>query len=68
MVDEKFLKLVRAQIGAENIQKKSLARKCRVSRPKFSEIIHGYKPMTETIRERLIKELRLETHVERLGL
>ena len=67
MIDEKFLKLVRAQIAAENFQKKSLARKCRVSRPQFSEMIHGYRVMPPEVRERLITELSLAPVMERLG-
>jgi hypothetical protein len=68
MIDEKFLKLVRAQIAAENFQKKSLARKCKVTRPQFSEMIHGDRIIPPKVRERLISELELEVHVERLGL
>lgn len=68
MIDERFLKLVRAQIAAENFQKKSLARKCKVSRPMFSEMIHGYRIMPPEVRERLITELEISSHVERLGL
>ena len=68
MIDEKFLKLVRAQIAAENFQKKSLARKCRVSIPQFSEMIHGCRVMPPEVRERLISELELGHAVERLGL
>ena len=67
MIDEKFLKLVRAQIAAENFQKKSLARKCRVSRPQFSEMIHGCRVMPPEVRERLITELSLAPVMERLG-
>lgn len=66
--NEKFLKLVQAAIAAENFQKKRLARKCKVTRPQFSEMIHGYRLMPPEVRTRLISELELESHVERLGL
>jgi hypothetical protein len=65
---ETFRKVILAQIAAEGFQKKSLARKCKVSRPQFSLMLHGDKPMPSEVRERLITELNLQPIVERLGL
>ena len=48
--------------------KKSLARKCKISRPQFSEMLHGDRIMPESVKKRLISELNLADHVERLGL
>ena len=63
MINTKFLELVRAAIGAEEIPKKVLARRCKVSRPQFSEMIHGDREMPKHVMERLIKELDLENAV-----
>ncbi len=68
MTNPKFLELVRAVIAVKRIPKKVLARRCRVNRPMFSYFIHGDKPMPEAVKDRLIKELELEPHVQRLGL
>ena len=68
MQDNKFLIAVRMAIAGQGILKKSLARKCKVSRPQFSEMIHGDRIMPEEVKERLILELGLEPHIERLGL
>ena len=58
--DEKFLAAIRGAIAIQQIPKKSLARKCKVSRPQFSEMIHGDREMPPEVRDRLIKELGLE--------
>ena len=68
MTDPKFLELIRAAIAAKQIPKKVLARRCKVNRPTFSYFIHGDKEMPEEVKAKLIKELELEPHVERLGL
>lgn len=68
MTDPKLLELIRAAIAAKQIPKKVLARRCKVNWPTFSHFIHGDKPMPQTVKERLIAELELEPHVERLGL
>lgn len=60
MIDEKFLELLRAAIGAKNVPKKMLARKCKISKPLFSEFLHGDKPMPGEVKARLIEELGLE--------
>jgi len=67
MTDRNFLKLVRATIAAESILKKSLARRCKISRPYFSEMIHGDRPMPDAVKERLIDELNLQPMLERLN-
>lgn len=58
--EEKFLALIRGAIAIKKIQKKSLARRCKVSRPYFSEMLHGDREMPPEVRDRLIKELGLE--------
>jgi hypothetical protein len=68
MTDPKLLELIRAAIAAKQIPKKVLARRCKVNRPTFSYFLHGDKEMPDEVRERLIAELELEPHVERLGL
>jgi hypothetical protein len=65
MINAKFLELVRAAIGAEEIPKKVLARRCKVSRPQFSEMIHGDREMPKHVQDRLIKELKLGNAVNR---
>jgi plasmid maintenance system antidote protein VapI len=61
--EEQFLAIVRAAIAAKSIPKKTLARKCKVSRPYFSEMIHGDRVMPPEVRDRLIKELGLSQAV-----
>ncbi len=68
MTDPRFLALVRAAIAAKQIPKKDLARLCKVNRPTFSYFIHGDKEMPDEVKAKLIEELDLEPHVERLGL
>lgn len=68
MADNNFLKLIRAKIASDNIKKKQLARRCRISRPYFSLMLHGDKPMPEEVKEKLIQELDLQPCMERLGL
>lgn len=58
--DNNLLAAIRAAIAIQQIPKKSLARKCKVSRPQFSEILHGDREMPPEVRDRLIKELSLE--------
>ena len=58
--DEKLLAVIRGAIAIKQMPKKSLARKCKVSRPYFSEMLHGDREMPLEVRDRLIKELGLE--------
>ena len=58
--DEKLLAAIRCAIAIKQIPKKSLARRCKVSRPYFSEMLHGDREMPQEVRDRLIKELGLE--------
>jgi hypothetical protein len=57
---ENFLAAIRGAIAIKQIPKKSLARKCKVSRPQFSEMLHGNREMPQEIKYRFIKELGLE--------
>lgn len=66
MKNKKFLELVRGAIAVKNIQKKQLARKCKLSRPQFSELIHGDRQMTDEIKARLIAELNLESTIQKI--
>ena len=59
MRDTNFLKLLRAKIASDNVKKKQLARRCKISRPYFSLMLHGDKPMPEEVRSKLIQELEL---------
>jgi hypothetical protein len=68
MTDPKFLELIRAVIAAKQIPKKTLARRCKVSKPMFSYYIHGEQAIPDDVKSRLISELDLQEHVERLGL
>ena len=65
-MNENVLAVIRAAIASKSILKKSLARKCGVSRPYFSEYLHGDRPMPVAVRDRLIKELQLESVFERM--
>ena len=67
-VNVTLLELFRAKIAIDNQQKKSLARKLKVTRPQFSEMLHGDRPIPQEVRKRLIMLLDLQTHVSRLGL
>lgn len=66
--DTRFLQIVRGAIAAKSFLKKSLARKCKINRPYFSEMIHGDREMPYEVRQRLVKELNLKDVMERLGL
>jgi hypothetical protein len=59
-VDEKTLAIIRAAIAGRGVLKKNLAKTCGVSRPYFSEFIHGDRIMPPEVRTRLIAELGLE--------
>jgi hypothetical protein len=59
-MEEKTLAIIRAAIAGKGVLKKHLARKCGVSRPYFSEYLHGDREMPATVRDRLIRELELE--------
>jgi transcriptional regulator with XRE-family HTH domain len=65
-MEDKELALFRAAIAGKGLLKKSLARRCGVSRPYFSEYLHGDRPMPDHVRDRLIRELGLEGVFERL--
>jgi transcriptional regulator with XRE-family HTH domain len=65
-VNETELSIFRAAIAGKGILKKTLARRCGVSRPYFSEFIHGDRPMPDAVRDRLIMELNLEGVFERM--
>jgi hypothetical protein len=58
--EEKLLAAIRGAIAIKQIPKKSLARKCKISRPYFSEMLHGDRKMPQEVRERLIKELGIK--------
>ena len=60
MVDLNFLNIVRAAIATKQIPKKTLARRCGVSKPRFSEILHGDREMPPEVKERLISELEID--------
>jgi len=62
----KFLELIRGAIAIKNIPKKTLARRCKLTRPQFSEIIHGDRPMPAEVRSRLISELGLESCIAKI--
>ena len=67
-MDEKFLLLVKMAIPARGVLKKKLARRCGLSASQFSLVLGGDKEMSERVRTRLIKELRLEGEIKRLQL
>jgi len=67
IIDEKFLQLVRAVKGVRNMRNKYLAKKCKVSQPKFSNILNGEFEMPESVKEVLIRELELEKFWKRLS-
>jgi len=67
MNNEKFLATVNGAIAVKGIKKKVLARRCKVSRPYFSQMIQGDAPMSPAIKGRLVKELGLESIIARLS-
>jgi len=67
MENTKFLEMVRGAIAIKQVQKKSLARKCRVTRPQFSEMIHGDRPMPKEVKYRLVAELGLESCMAKIA-
>ena len=68
MSQEKLLELIRAEIAIQEIPKKKLARRCKVSKPLFSNYIHGDVNIPEHVKKILVKELKLESAIEELGL
>jgi len=58
--DKQLLAAIRGAIAIQQIPKKSLARKCKVSRPQFSEMLHGDREMPQEVRHRLLQELGLK--------
>ena len=66
MNDGKFLALVRATIGIKEIQKKRLARRCKISRPYFSQILHEDVPLPHRVKDVLVSELNLASAMQRL--
>jgi hypothetical protein len=67
MDDEKLLQLINAAIPLRKILKKTLARRCGVSKPRFSEMLHGDRPMPSGVQKRLIKELGIKEIWDRLS-
>ena len=67
MPDSKFLQCVRGLIAIRQMPKKKLARRCKVSKPYFSEMIHGERSMPEEVQTRLLKELNFEKEWEKLS-
>ena len=67
MTDPRLLQTFLAAIAARGILKKKLARRCGVSKPRFSEMLHGDRDMPEEIQEILIAELGLEKAWEKLS-
>lgn len=65
-MEEKYLATIRASIASRCILKKTLAKRCGVSKTYFSEFIHGDRPMPPAVRDRLIRELQLEADFERM--
>jgi len=66
-IDPKLLSAIRGAIGILDVPKKSLARKCKVSRPDFSRMIRGEKEMPPYVQQKLIKELKIQTVCEKLS-
>ena len=65
-MDEKCLAVIRATIAGKGLLKKNLARRCGVSRPYFSEYLHGDREMPAHVQDRLIRELGLEAVFKKL--
>jgi hypothetical protein len=55
--EEKFRVVVNMGIAARGILKKNLARKCRLSKPRFSEMLRGDRPFPPEVKARLLEEL-----------
>ena len=64
MPDSRNLQKIRAQIAINRIPKKSLARKCKVSRPQFSEMIHGDREMPREVKMRLFELLKIKAVID----
>ena len=67
-VNTNLLALIRGKIAMEGVLKKSLARKCGISRSQFSEMIWGDRPMPKDILQTLLHELELTDTAKRLVL
>lgn len=67
MPDSNFLKLLRCRIGVLDYPKKKLAKKLGITPTWFSQLIRGEHLMPENLKERLIKELKLEKAIARLS-
>ena len=68
MTDPNFLATIRAFIAAKQIPKKSLASKCKVSRPQFSEMIHDDRDMPPEVQDLLLKELGISDAWQNLSV
>jgi len=64
----KFLQTVQGAIAVKGIPKKQLARRCKLSKPRFSEILHGDVKMPAEVKKKLIAELELQPVMEKMGL
>lgn len=64
----KLLALLRAKIAADNHLKKNLARECGISRPYFSQMLHGDVVMREDVLDTLLDRLCMREAIEELGL
>jgi transcriptional regulator with XRE-family HTH domain len=51
------LATIRALIGAKDIKKKTLARRCKLTKSQFANILHGDSPLPGDVEVRLEKEL-----------
>ena len=60
MTNPKLLRTINAAIPLRGILKKQLARRCGLSKPRFSEMLHGDRDMPEEVQKRLIAELGIE--------
>ena len=59
-VDEAFRFMVNGAIPATGRRRKTLARLCGISPPRFSEMLSGDRPFPDNVRQVLTAELHLE--------
>jgi hypothetical protein len=58
--EERFRVLVNMGIAGRGVLKKTLARRCGLTKPRFSEMLRGDRPFPPEVKKRLMDELELE--------
>jgi len=61
--NEAILEVIRASIAAKNIPKKVMARKLKISKSFFSQILQGERTLTPQMRDRIFQILAMDREI-----